>query len=203
MYVVHVISLDAEFRHLFHNVPLRYLEASCREFLFARFAWSIFMFVKPFLFQGTQRRVIQYRYSGLNPEWAPETLDTATLRQMYGGGGSRSASPKKRSRQSRDEIVGEADADDPKARQIRENDRWYEMLLASEEEEERGRPRSRRKRARVDTEATAGATPTRNYSLSGFGGDCDPPIDFESEKSYVTLPSLTDGASLLSEEHRV
>lgn len=56
--VVHVFipGSTTELVGLDHNLPLQDLTGISIEYLFARFAWTIFDFLKPFLQQGQERR---------------------------------------------------------------------------------------------------------------------------------------------------
>ncbi|SPO07719.1 uncharacterized protein DNG_10414 [Cephalotrichum gorgonifer] len=99
-YVVHDFSGDAEFTTLYHNIPLLYLEATSPQYIFARFAWTVLIGIKPFLEAGLSRQVVQLNIQGLGLEWKSVLLDGQRLAGIYGPGGSRSASTKKRRRRA-------------------------------------------------------------------------------------------------------
>ncbi|KAK2037072.1 hypothetical protein LZ31DRAFT_589132 [Colletotrichum somersetense] len=127
-YVLHVFGANAEeFSGLYHNTRFQYLDNTSREFLFSRLAWTVLILIKPFVLAGSQRSVIRCRSSkGVGFEWEAEELSGADLSRSYGGGGSRSASPKKRSRPREEDRGSLLDADE-----------WY----AGAWEEDRGRKR--------------------------------------------------------------
>ncbi|KAK1997902.1 hypothetical protein LX36DRAFT_657080 [Colletotrichum falcatum] len=129
-YVLHVFGAnEGEFSGLYHNTRFQYLDNTSREFLFSRLAWTILILIKPFVLAGSQRSVIRCRNSkGIGFEWRAEELSGTDLLSFYGGGGSRSASPKKRSRPREEDRGSLADADD-----------WY----AEVSEGNRGRKRAR------------------------------------------------------------
>ncbi|GKT67224.1 hypothetical protein ColTof4_13611 [Colletotrichum tofieldiae] len=125
-YVVHVVGLKSgEFPTLYHNTLLQNLEDTSREYMLARFAWTVLLLVKPFVLTGSSR-------SGGGLDWDVEEVPGPKLLGLYGGGGTRSASPKKRSRQHEDaELTRLDDADDA--------DEWYKAVF----DEPRGRKRRR------------------------------------------------------------
>jgi hypothetical protein len=101
-YVSHILSASAaEYWPTYHNTIIQYLEDGARPYLFARFAWAILLFVKPFITSGFSRHVVSLHVS-TNSEGLdeivrkPELLSGAILLSRYGGGGSKSATPKKR-----------------------------------------------------------------------------------------------------------
>ncbi|KXH64532.1 hypothetical protein CSAL01_11287 [Colletotrichum salicis] len=112
-YVIHVFGPHAgEFSGLYHNRPLQYLDNTSREFIFSRFAWTFLMLTKPFLLAGMQRSVVRCQSNqGTSVEWRAQDLSGHQLSNLYGGGGSRSASPKKRSRQREGDSGSVADSD--------------------------------------------------------------------------------------------
>ncbi|KAK1674261.1 hypothetical protein BDP55DRAFT_613011 [Colletotrichum godetiae] len=131
-YVLHVFGSNMEeFSDMYHNMCVQYLDNTSRQYLFARFAWTILIFVKPFVLAGTTRSVIRNNSQVAGMQWIAEDLSGSQLSSLYGGGGSRSASPKKRSRQGEDDVGSLADSDE-----------WYEEIF--EFEEGRGRKRFRR-----------------------------------------------------------
>ncbi|KZL87264.1 hypothetical protein CI238_12888 [Colletotrichum incanum] len=129
-YVLHVFGTNVgEFSGLYHNIRFQYLDNTSREFLFARLAWTISILVKPFVLAGMHRCVVRCRSNkGVGFEWKAEELSGSDLSNYYGGGGSRSASPKKRSRPREEDRGSLADSDE-----------WYEEVL----EAGRGRKRVR------------------------------------------------------------
>ncbi|KAL7967090.1 hypothetical protein HDV63DRAFT_383706 [Trichoderma sp. SZMC 28014] len=98
-YVTHVLSLHAaEIWPDYHNIELRCLmQPYGRNFLFARFAWAIIQQVKGFVTNGVQRKVARIitKQSG-QVEYLVSDVGGPLLQHLYGGGGSRSATPMKR-----------------------------------------------------------------------------------------------------------
>lgn len=94
-YVLHVLDgREAEFAALYQNRNVETLAEGSREYLFARFAWSIFSFLKPFLTSGVGRRVVRYRVRAADEDEEEEHLvsemqniflDSRKLDQLYGG----------------------------------------------------------------------------------------------------------------------
>jgi hypothetical protein len=111
-YVSHILSTSAaEYWPTYHNTIVQYLENDSRPYLFARFAWAILLFVKPFVTAGDPRHVIRLQVS-TGPEDVEivrkeEFLSGAQLKSSYGGVGSKSATPKKR--RSESGALGEED----------------------------------------------------------------------------------------------
>lgn len=102
-YVANVLDTvqAPEFFSWYHNVQLRLSGRQPSEYIFARFAWTIIQLVKPFVLSLSPRAVVHVQ---TDPEkavtWVVETMQFDQLDQLYGGGGSRSASPNKRRKQS-------------------------------------------------------------------------------------------------------
>ncbi|KAF5647353.1 endoglucanase type c [Fusarium sp. NRRL 25303] len=98
-YVLHVLDgREAEFTALYQNRPVETLVEGSREYLFARFAWSIFSFLKPFLSSGVGRRVVRFRLRASDDDAEEEHLisemqnvfmDSRKLESLYGGGNRR------------------------------------------------------------------------------------------------------------------
>ncbi|KAF5590036.1 endoglucanase type C [Fusarium pseudoanthophilum] len=98
-YVLHVLDgREAEFTALYQNRPVETLVEGSREYLFARFAWSIFSFLKPFLTSGVGRRVVRFRLRASDDDAEEEHLisemqnvflDSRKLESLYGGGNRR------------------------------------------------------------------------------------------------------------------
>ncbi|KAF4958997.1 hypothetical protein FSARC_10866 [Fusarium sarcochroum] len=105
-----------------------------------------------------------------------------TLQALYGGGGSKSASPRKRStpapREAAHEDNGCAWYQDHLAEvresEVPELDHWHERHFAQVEEEEEGNSRGR-KRARLSDQSFANgmATPPLCYSSSNSSASTD------------------------------
>ena len=94
--VVHVLipGSTAELIGLYHNLSLQQLTGISVEYLFARFAWTIFDFLKPFLQQGQKRWICVANVEASETcirEASGEETRQFTLRSK-----SRSVSPRKR-----------------------------------------------------------------------------------------------------------
>ena len=148
-FVLHVTDSNQELTHLFHNVEVRLGRKSCREYFFARFAWTVLLLVKPFVTSGLKRHVVRFRTINGELSRTTEWLGASELTASYSAGGSaRSASPKKRRTENDGSVGDEEDIvtpyeydDDRRASQ----ERWYEdNVVAPREEEEMGRKRRRR-----------------------------------------------------------
>ncbi|KAF4971308.1 hypothetical protein FSARC_1827 [Fusarium sarcochroum] len=95
-YVLHVLDgRESEFTALYQNRPVESLVEGSREYLFARFAWSVFSFLKPFLTSGVGRRVVRFRLRAADSDAEEEHLvsemqnvflDSRKLDSLYGGG---------------------------------------------------------------------------------------------------------------------
>ncbi|KAM3507039.1 hypothetical protein MY11210_007306 [Beauveria gryllotalpidicola] len=104
--VVHFFSItndagDAAFWH--HNQKVHSLESVAPQFLFARFALTVFARIKDFILRGERRRiavVLRGIDSNGSPVWVTREveMDRAQRLSRYGAGGSRGSSPSKRSR---------------------------------------------------------------------------------------------------------
>jgi len=102
-YVAHALDtkLAPEFYNSYHNIQLRLPGRTAREYIFAHFAWTLIQLVKPFVTSSISRAVVYVqKEQGQAPQWLVEDLQGDQLNDLYGGGGLRSASPKKRKRSS-------------------------------------------------------------------------------------------------------
>lgn len=166
-YIAHVLdpAQAPEFFCWYHNVELRLSGGrQATEYLFARFAWTVIQLVKPFVMSLSPRAVVHVQ---TDPEkavkWVVETMQPGQLDELYGGGGSRSASPNKRKRKqsnTRDSSVPNdiglsrnteinmlyqriTEDHEARVRQKRRRDSYVSDCI-TEEWEPRGRPRKRR-----------------------------------------------------------
>ncbi|KKZ66495.1 hypothetical protein EMCG_07775 [[Emmonsia] crescens] len=99
-YVSHVLSVNAgEIWPKYHNVLVQYLDSESRPYLFARFAWAILLFARPFVTMGFPRQVIQLHVStdadNVQVNWKAQFFSGEPLKSLYGEGGSKSAAPRK------------------------------------------------------------------------------------------------------------
>lgn len=113
MLVTHVLESTVELCNLYHNATL-YQVCVDLQFLFARFAWAIFPFLRGFLQRG-QRRLLKLATEQEEP-WVNadecEELGIYTFGRSKVAGKSKNASPTKRSRQDADfEDIDELKAD--------------------------------------------------------------------------------------------
>ena len=77
----------------YHNVPLQFLEGVQMEFLFARFAWTVFPYLEIFLSSGKRRKISRIGENGVR---IVEEMDGDKCYQFYAKSRARSTSPRKR-----------------------------------------------------------------------------------------------------------
>jgi HNH endonuclease len=94
-YVTHILLDEAaELWPRYHNTTVQYLDEKSHYYLFARFAWTILLLVKPFIIAGFSRHVIRIQMSGEDKIIREEKfLNGSQLKTYYGGGGSKRAIP--------------------------------------------------------------------------------------------------------------
>lgn len=103
-YVAHIFrdTDPHELTALYHGVKLQTLTVVAPEYLFARFAWTIFQFISIFIDTGVHRRVAVYepaqslRSSVASVEPSVKTLSGEECRLLPARNKTRSASPRKR-----------------------------------------------------------------------------------------------------------
>lgn len=96
----------------FHNQKVHSLESVAPQFLFARFALTVFAYIKDFVLRGEKRRIAVVQRdidSNGSPAWLTREveMDRAERNSRYGGGGSRASSPSKRSRYASESQQGD------------------------------------------------------------------------------------------------
>lgn len=133
-HIFHATEDAVEAVHLYHNVPLQFLEGLKMEFLLARLAWTVFPHLEIFLSAGRRRKLSRVGDNGVRVE---EEVHGDQCRQIYMQSRSRSLSPRKRLIMQ--DIQGEFG--DPEARH-------KEAARADQEENHERRRRGRRKRRR-------------------------------------------------------
>jgi hypothetical protein len=100
LFVTHLLSPSHELGILYHNVPLQPIPDVGREFLFARFAWTIFPFLQSFLRRGVARYLLG---ATIDPSWQATLMQPLECRIFTQKAvKSRSQSPKKRTRDEPD-----------------------------------------------------------------------------------------------------
>ncbi|KAG9648243.1 hypothetical protein KCU64_g9860, partial [Aureobasidium melanogenum] len=107
---VHLFSpgLSEQFAKLYHGIALQPLYGVAPEYLFARFAWTVFAYSAQFLEQGTKRAL----YIVHDGETSEQELNADQCMQLYLSRKSRSLSPSKRKRDDGGSIQeGECDAE--------------------------------------------------------------------------------------------
>jgi HNH endonuclease len=94
-YVTYILLKEAaELWPKYHNTPVQYLDKGAHYYLFARFAWAILLQVKPFIIAGCSRHVIRIQMSSEDKIAREEKLLSGSqLKNFYGGGGSKRATP--------------------------------------------------------------------------------------------------------------
>lgn len=101
-YVTHIFSSRAsEYWPTYHNTRVQCLKTHSPPYIFARFAWTVLLHVKPFINSGDSRHIIRLHVSsdaeGTRMERKAEFLSGAELKNSYGGEDSKNATPRKRS----------------------------------------------------------------------------------------------------------
>ncbi|KAH0360788.1 hypothetical protein KCU65_g9175, partial [Aureobasidium melanogenum] len=107
---VHLFSpgLSEQFAKLYHGVALQPLFGVAPEYLFARFAWTVFAYSAQFLEQGTKRAL----YIVHDGETSEQEVNADQCMQLYLSRKSRSLSPSKRKRDDGGSVQeGECDAE--------------------------------------------------------------------------------------------
>jgi hypothetical protein len=103
-YTAHLLSGNAaELWPQCHNVIVQYLHPRSKPYLFARFAWAVLLWAKHFIVAGFGRNVYRIQVStdaassgNLAIQRKEEFLSGKELQKWYGGGGSKTATPRKR-----------------------------------------------------------------------------------------------------------
>lgn len=145
-YVTHILSRDAaELWPEYHHIIIQSLHGRSRPYLFARFAWAVLLQVKPFITAGWPRHVIRAHIINdqSKMEYRADHLNGPQLQDIYGGSGSKAATPRKR----KFTPGSVADEDDSSVNLSREEDsdfchqmngggeegRWRSQKLSSDE----------------------------------------------------------------------
>lgn len=107
-FVVHILApgFTSELVDLYHNVQLQPLAGVAVEYLFARFAWSVFTLAVNFLQQGYGRRLMVRGENG-ETKVTESTGDQCRQFSVSRGTKSRSQSPRKRQRDVLDTTAAE------------------------------------------------------------------------------------------------
>ncbi|RSL49846.1 hypothetical protein CEP51_015429 [Fusarium floridanum] len=187
-----------DFAELYHNKTLLGNYA-CGEYLFARFAWAVIQLVKPFVTEGFGRRIARFGRITAEEDTMPPGKELAEaridwlkgdfLKDQYGGGGSKSASPTKGSRKRKAD--GPEDWDNDDEQDLRDD--WYaeHLEMVMERENPRGRKRARGSNQSFPSDI---ATPPLSYSPAAHSvGSRDIPGSPESDmvSSQFKLGDLT------------
>ncbi|EDN08328.1 predicted protein [Histoplasma mississippiense (nom. inval.)] len=142
---------------------VQYLENDSRPYLFARFAWAILLSVKPFVTNGEPLNVIRLEVSTGVEEtqkvWKAGFLSGAQLKANYSGGGSKSATSKKRKSEfstleEEDEDLAESSDDSDIGK---ESDIWDDVMDEWEARGQRRRQQTSSETARAITSEDATA----------------------------------------------
>ena len=100
IFVIHLLSPSQELGILYHNVSLQAIPDVGREFLFARFAWTLFPFLQSFLRRGVARYILGATIHTSGQARLLPPMDCRILTQKVVK--PRSQSPKKRARDEAD-----------------------------------------------------------------------------------------------------
>lgn len=182
--VVHFFSTtndsgDAALKY--HNRKAHSLDSVAPQFLFARFALTVFACIKDFILRGERRRVaVVHRGIDSNgsPAWITQEvqMDRAQRHSRYGGGGSRASSPSKRSRPQSESQQGDG------------QESVQEFGYASEDPENNDDDGHHTSRTRAWVEADGAdddmAAPLKRRRISGVES---PPSLTSSASSQVTI----------------
>ncbi|EHK45280.1 hypothetical protein TRIATDRAFT_167130, partial [Trichoderma atroviride IMI 206040] len=97
LYVTHILSSSAaQMWPTYHNVVVNQLSIESKAYVFARFAWAILLRTKQFVTRNVARQVIRrYINDEGEFEYKDERASGPLLKQLYGGGGTRNATPLK------------------------------------------------------------------------------------------------------------
>lgn len=186
-----------EFVYEYHGRHLRGMYQTQVEYLFARFAWTILYLVKGFLLMGRPKTILaRYRvWDDGKTQVREEGLQPKGIDVLFGRGGTKSASPRKRSRASSEQSRG----DDLEWGRV-----WGwlappcgETTVSEDEDEdedeERGRKRTRDeddtrygKRRRIRASNSVSAVP----SLAASGSHSDKSVSSGSTSPPRPGPSL-------------
>lgn len=165
-----------EFVHEYQGRHFRGMYQTQVEYLFARFAWTILYLVKGFLLLGRPKTILaRYRlWDDGKTQIKEQGLQPQDINLLFGGGGTKSASPRKRSRTSSQQSRGD-DVEWGRAGGWLDTS-FGEATISEDEEEERGRTRTRdednatcRKRRRVHATDSVSAVPSLTASGSHSG----------------------------------
>jgi hypothetical protein len=151
-------GLSEQFVKLYHRVAIQPLHGVAPEYLFARFAWTVFAYSAQFLQQGVKRVL----YIVLDGETSEQEVNGDQCTQLYLSRKSRSLSPPKRKRDDRGFV--------------------QESEYGTEEQEDRGADGDRyRGRARLRSPSGL-AAPEATASRSLLAGD----VSWLTDTSTIT-----------------
>ncbi|KAI9767866.1 MAG: hypothetical protein M1840_005359 [Geoglossum simile] len=103
--VTQVLSPTHELGRLYHNTETQPMRGISIEFLFARFAWTIFPSTSPFLIGGAPRLLVRFQVeTGGEPTYLPKLATGDECRRITG---TKIPSPKKRRQASREDSAGQ------------------------------------------------------------------------------------------------
>jgi hypothetical protein len=171
---VHLFSpgLSEQFVKLYHRVAIQPLHGVAPEYLFARFAWTVFAYSAQFLQQGV-RRVL---YIVCDGETSEQEVNGDQCTQLYLSRKSRSLSPSKRQRDDRGSVQeGECGAEEQE-----------------DEDEDEGRYRGRARLRSPTVLAASEATESRSLladdipwltDTSTLASDADAPSPADTDVS--------------------
>ncbi|GAB0132415.1 hypothetical protein EsDP_00000853 [Epichloe bromicola] len=209
--VVHFFSVVKNFGDTaldIHNRKAHSLESVAREFLFARFALTVFARIKDFVLEGDRRKLaITQRANDASgcPAWVTSAvqMDRVQRNGLYGGGGSRSSSPTKRSRNTESQTEQKQQIDDvsedPDLEECRGRSRVRSWVLANAAElegAERDPKRRRMSKGRspppLTTSLTLGTLSNHdNHELKSAGSEIFDGHDFTKNYAGRTFAKET------------
>lgn len=213
--VVHFFSVVKNFGDTaldIHNRKAHSLESVAKEFLFARFALTIFARIKDFVLEGDRRKLaITQRANDASgcPAWVTSTvqMDRVQRNGLYGGGGSRSSSPTKRSRNTESQTGQKHE--DPDLEECRGRSRLRSWVLANAAELEGSESNPKRRRMSKDrspppltTTLTLGTLSNHdNHELKSAGSEISDGHDFTDNYASRTFAKETEDSPVIILEH--
>jgi hypothetical protein len=107
--VTHIMVYSREHRQLYHNAKLHSIHGVRKEFLFARFAWTIFPLIQHFLNAEVPRELLSVSLAGAYDISFPASAEQCKQFTLRPGRKSRSQSPTKRVRTEMPEEADDVD----------------------------------------------------------------------------------------------
>ncbi|KAJ3454035.1 hypothetical protein MRS44_018667 [Fusarium solani] len=210
-----------------HNRRAHSLETVAVEFLFARFALTVFACIKDFILRGKELKIAitqRARDTSGCPAWITSVvkMDRMQRKELYGGGGSRDSSPTKRSRNTESQ-AGESDEriskrsiddelEDADSEESRGRSRVRSWVLANAAELERYEERKPKRRRMNDgtsppplTTSLTSGTPSKleTDEPQSAGSDISGEYDYTKDHAGRSPAKGTNGSTVILEDSKV